>query len=342
MMNHEINLQKYEIRTDLIDESKGIDQINNLEKSENNIDNICITNILLNKEQAKAINKKPGRYITISFDDVTDFNNKENIKKIFSNELKKLLIELHIKEDDSCLIIGLGNEKSTPDSLGPLSIDNIIVTKHLYDLGDLEDGFKIVSSFVPNVTGVTGIETSELIKGVINTVKPDFIIAIDALASSSIDRVNKTIQITDTGIHPGSGVGNTRKEISKETLNIPVIAIGIPTVVDASVIVSDTIQYMQKHYVFNKKYQNNPMSKLTISSNINYLKEDIKVSDHDRKELLGLLGFFTNEEIKNLIFEVLNPIGYNLMVTPKEIDFIIDKLADIIGNGINHALHKNV
>ena len=339
-MNHEIDLKNYCIRTDLIDETKGINNID-IEQNEEIIDDIKITRIYINEEQANAIDKKEGKYITISFNDVTDFNNKEKIKEIFSNELTKLLKNLNIY-NKSCLVIGLGNIKSTPDSLGPLSIDNIIVTKHLFDLNELEDGFSIVSSFIPGVTGSTGIETSDLINNIINTVKPDFVIAIDALASSSIDRVNKTIQITDTGIHPGSGVGNSRKEISKETLNIPVIAIGIPTVVDATIIVSDTINYMQKHYVFNKKFQNNPMSKLTISSNINYLKENIDITDKEKQELLGLLGYFSNEEIKNLIFEVLNPIGYNLMVTPKEIDFVIEKLADIVGNGINHALHKNV
>ena len=340
-MNHEIDLQNYKIRTDLIDETKGIDQIEKLDKQEKNIDNIIINNIKINKRQAKIINKSEGRYITISFKDITDFNNKEKVKKIFSDELTNLLKELNLL-NKSCLIIGLGNIKSTPDSLGPLSIDNIIITKHLYELGQLEEGFSIVSSFIPGVTGSTGIETSDLIKSIIDTIKPEFVIVIDALASSSIDRVNKTIQITDTGIHPGSGVGNSRKEISKNTLNIPVIAIGVPTVVDATIIVSDTIEYMQKHYVFNKKFQNNPMSKLTMSSNVNYLKEKIDITEKDKIELFGLLGYFSNDEIKKLVFEVLNPIGYNLMVTPKEIDFIIDKLADIIGNGINHTLHKNV
>jgi len=340
-MNHEIDLKKYDIRTDLIDETKGIDEIDKLDKNEQIIDDITINKIYLNKKQARIINKCEGNYITISFKDITDYNNKEKVKEIFSNELNSLLNKLNLF-NKSCLIIGLGNIKSTPDSLGPLSIDNIIVTKHLYDLGELEDGFNIVSSFIPGVTGSTGIETSDLIKELINTVKPDYLIVIDSLASSSIDRVNKTIQITDTGIHPGSGVGNSRKEISKNVLKIPVIAIGVPTVVDASIIVSDTIKYMQKHYAFNKKYQNNPMSKLTLSSSINYLKEDIEVTRDDKLELMGLLGYFSNEEIKNLIFEVLNPIGYNLMVTPKEIDFIIEKLADIIGNGINHVLHKKV
>lgn len=340
-MSHEINLEKYEIRTDLIDEVIENKKINNIESNIEEIDDIKVQNIYLDKKNGNFIGKKEGNYVTIIFDDITDFNNKEKVKKIFIKELKKIIDKLNIK-DKQVLVIGLGNEKSTPDSLGPLSIKNLIVTNHLYMLEELEDGFIPVSGFIPNVTGVTGIETSDLIKSVVNSVKPSFLIVIDSLASSSIDRVNKTIQITDTGIHPGSGVGNSRKEISFETIGIPVIAIGVPTVVDATVIVSDTINYMTKHYVFNKKFQNNPMSKLTLSSNVNYLKKDISVSLEDKKELLGLLGNFNEEEIKSLIYEVLNPIGYNLMVTPKEIDFIIEKLGDIIGNGINRTLHKNI
>ena len=341
-MSHEINLEKYELRTDLVDEVIENKKINTIKTNIEEIDNIKVQNIYLDKENSKLINKKVGNYTTIMFDDITDYDNKEKVKNVFTNELKKIIENLNLKENISALVIGLGNDKSTPDSLGPLSVNNIVVTNHLYMLDQLEDGFIPTSAFIPNVTGVTGIETSNLIKSVVKTVKPSVLIVIDSLASSSIDRVNKTIQITDTGIHPGSGVENSRKEISFETIGIPVIAIGVPTVVDATVIVSDTINYMQKHYAFNKKFQNNPMSKLTISSNVNYLKTDINISLEDKKELLGLLGNFNDEEIRELIFEVLNPIGYNLMVTPKEIDFIIEKLSDIIGNGINRALHKKI
>lgn len=341
-MSHEINLEKYEIRTDLIDEIIENKKIDNIDFNVEQIGDIKVQNIHLDKKSSKLINKKEGNYTTIIFDDITDYNNRENVKNIFIKELKKIIDKIEKNDKFSSLIIGLGNEKSTPDSLGPLSVKNIIITNHLYMLDELEDGFIPVSAFIPNVTGVTGIETSELIKSVVDSLKPSFLIVIDSLASNSIDRVNKTIQITDTGIHPGSGVGNSRKEISFDTIGIPVIAIGVPTVVDATVIVSDTINYMQKHYVFNKKFQQDPMSKLTLSSSVNYLKSDINVSLEDKKELLGLLGNFNDQEIKELIFEVLNPIGYNMMVTPKEIDFVIEKLSDIIGNGINRTLHKNI
>ena len=145
--------------------------------------------------------------------------------------------------------------------------------------------------------------------------------------------------MTDTGIHPGSGVGNSRKEISKDILGIPVIAIGVPTTVDAVTIVSDTINYMYKHFSYTKENVDNPSNRLMVSTP-NYLKKNVKVDDKDKNNLLGLVGLLNEEEVKQLIFEVLTPIGYNLMVTPKEIDFLVDKLAYVIGNGINKALHN--
>ena len=336
---HRIDLKNYEIRTDLAIEATS--NLNNIKKNEKIIDNIKVTNIYLDKKTHKLINKKIGNYTTIEFDDITDYNKKENVKKVFSSELRKLLKKLSIREDDSCLVIGLGNISSTPDALGPLTIQNILVTNHLFDVANVEDGFRRVGAISPGVKGSTGIETSDIIKGIVDKVKPSFVIVIDALASQSIERVNKTIQMTDAGIHPGSGIGNNRKEISKETLDIPVIAIGVPTVVDAVTIVSDTINYMHKHFTYMKN-NINKTNKLIPINKINYLKEQIDVTIEDKKNLLGMIGNLNESEIKQLIYEVLSPIGYNLMVTPKEINFVIDKLSDIIGNGINRALHKNV
>ena len=249
---------------------------------------------------------------------------------------------MNIKENNTCLVVGLGNSKSTPDSLGPLAISNILVTNHLFEIDSIDTGFRRVSAISPGVMGQTGIETSEIILSLIRTTRPDFVLVIDALASQSIERVNKTIQMTDTGIHPGSGVGNSRKEISKQIVGVPVIAIGVPTVVDAVTIVSDTINYMHKHYSYSKQNINNPMNKLLYNNSPNYLKKDINVNNEDKKVLLGIIGTLNEKEIKQLIFEVLTPIGYNLMVTPKEVDFVISRLSDIIGNGINEALHKRV
>lgn len=336
-MKHEIDLKNYQIRTDLaIDSIESSKELNGVKQETYTKDNIKVTNVILDKNN--KLGKKSGNYITIEFDDITDTDNRKNVENILKDEIKKLLKKINIKDTDMCLIIGLGNQESTPDSLGPLTINNILVTNHLFLLNNLDKNYRRVCAISPGVTGETGIETSDIILSIVKNIKPDFIITIDALASQSINRVNKIIQMTDTGIHPGSGIGNKRKEISKDTIGIPVIAIGVPTVVDASVIVADTINFMYKHYAFNKEFSKDPKSKLTC--NVNYLNKDIKIKKQDKKDLLGLVGLLNDEEIKELIYEVLTPIGYNLMVTPKEVDFVINRLSLLIGNSINNALHK--
>ncbi len=339
-MSNQIDLSKYTLRTDLAIDVIS-DDLEGIESNVENFNDIKVTNVLVKEVGSKKINKKIGNYITIEFSDITDYNHSEALKEVFSKKLKCLLEKMKINSSASCLIIGLGNDKSTPDALGPLVINNILVTNHLFLYGDVEKGFRKVSAISPGVMGQTGIETSDLIKGIISSIDTDFIIVVDALASQSIERVNKTIQMTDTGIHPGSGIGNKRKEISSDTLKKPVIAIGVPTVVDAVTIVSDTINYMYKHYSYTKDNINKPSNRL-ITGGVNYLKKDVSVDNNLKQELFGVIGNLNDDEVKQLIFEVLSPIGYNLMVTPKEIDFEIEKLSDIIGNGINRALHNKV
>lgn len=331
-MSHEIDMKNCEVRTDLAIEL--VDKYN----QKPCFDNIKVTNIKLTNEEGKKINKKAGTYITIEFEDVTDYNNRENVKTVFVKELKKLIKNLD--NDSLILVVGLGNRKSTPDSLGPLVVDGVLVTNHLALFGNMEKGFKRVCAISPGVMGETGIETSDLLLNLISFLKPNLVITIDALAASSVERLNKTIQMTDAGINPGSGVGNKRKEISKDTLNVPVIAIGVPTVVDATSIVSDTINYMYKHFAYSKENIDNPISKLKVG--VNYLNKDIDIEENDKKNLFGIVGTLSNEDIKHLIFEVLNPIGYNLMVTPKEEDFVIEKLASVISEGINESLHEKI
>ena len=332
-MNHEVDLKNNILRTDL-----AVELIKTHPTKQ--IDDIKITNITLNKDDAEKINKKEGNYTTIEFEDVTDHTNAEKLQNIFAEELQKLIKAENIKDDDMCLVIGLGNEKSTPDSLGPLVISNTLVTNYIYLYGSLEEGFRRVCAISPGVMGETGIETSDLLKSIVNTINPNFVITVDALAASSVERVNKTIQMTNSGINPGSGVGNNRKEISKEILGIPTIAIGVPTVVDATSIVSDTIKYLYDHFAYQTANINNPATKLT--ANVNYLKltQKFKINKEEKEKILGMVGTLSDEETKQLIYEILNPIGYNLMVTPKEEDFVVEKLAEVIGKGLNKALHK--
>lgn len=334
-MKHEVDLKNNILRTDL-----AVELVKTTPTRQ--IDDIKITNITLNEQEAKQINKKKGNYTTIEFEDVTDHTNAEKLWNIFAEELQKLLKKENIKDDDICLIIGLGNEKSTPDSLGPLVVSKTLVTNYIYLYGTLEEGFRRVCAISPGVMGETGIETSDLLNSIVKTVKPNFVITIDALAASSVERVNKTIQMTDSGINPGSGVGNKRKEISKEILGIPTIAIGIPTVVDAASIVSDTINYLYDHFAYQTANINNPAAKLT--ANVNYLKlsKKFKINQEEKQKILGMVGTLSEDETKALIYEILNPIGYNLMVTPKEEDFVISKLAEVIAKGLNIALHKKI
>ena len=177
----------------------------------------------------------------------------------------------------------------------------------------------------------------EYIKSITNTINPDFIIIIDALASESTERINKTIQISDCGISPGSGVGNNRMELSKKTLGKKVIVIGIPTVVDASIIAFDTINYLYKNYAYNKKNLKNPKNRFILYNNITYNEEIDSIS---KENLFGIIGKLDNNELKQLVYEVLSPVGLNTMVTTKEIDFMIKKESELLGYAINKVLHK--
>lgn len=334
---HKIDLEKYEIRTDMAIDLTEKDKVNYKPKTYYK-KGVKVSWIELDKNN--NIGKKPGSYLTLEFGDVTDDDAKKIVSEVFKEELSAMLTKFGFNKKTKTLVIGLGNLKSTPDALGPFVSDKIITTKHLFDMGvSVEEGFSCVSTFYPGVTGTTGIETSDLISGVNNVTKPDIIIAVDALASTSISRVNKSIQVSSAGISPGSGVGNKRKEISKDTLGVPVIAIGVPTVTSAAVIVSDTINYMMKNYSYNKKFIKSKASKL-VKNPVNYLNKEVLASSDDKKTFLGLVGLLSEDELVSLTYEVLTPIGYNLMVTPKEVDFVIEKLSDVISYGINHSLHE--
>ena len=337
-MNHEINLNNTNIRTDLAIEKISEKAIDGVEIEE--INNIKVTTIDVNDKNNKYFFRKNGKYITIEFKDITDYNNSKKIEKIFIKKLKELLSINKINNNSTCLIIGLGNNKSTPDSLGPLTMENIIVTSHYYLLGiDVDDGFRSVASITPGVMGQTGIETFDIINSIIKEIKPDFVLVIDSLKAQSVDRINKVIQITDTGISPGSGIGNNRKEISKELIGIPVIAIGVPTVVDTITIVNDVVNLITNYYSYMKENINNPEEKLKIIRT-NFNNNEININD--KKELFGLFGTLQEDEIKKFISEVLIPIGYNMIVTTKDIDFEVQKISNLLSAGINNALHKNV
>jgi spore protease len=364
-MSDTLDLSKYSIRTDLAvearemaieEKAKSVQNEENLSEIEGVIikekeeDGIKISSVEITKGAEKTLGKKPGRYLTIEVTGIRqqDSELQQKVEKVFADEFSQFLKMIRIREDASCLVVGLGNWNVTPDALGPSVCENLLVTRHLFQLQpeNVEKGFRPVSALAPGVMGLTGIETSDIIFGVVEKSKPDFVIAIDALASRSIERVNSTIQISDSGIHPGSGVGNKRKEISQETLGIPVIALGVPTVVDAVSITSDTIDYILKHFGREMKEGNRPSKALTpagmtFGEKKKLTDEDLPEEEH-RKTFLGMVGVLPDEEKRKLIYEVLAPLGHNLMVTPKEVDVFIEDMANLLANGLNAALHQNV
>ena len=309
----------YNFRTDLALERKDIyqkanklNEIDGVECEESKIDeNIKISKVkITNKNGEEALGKAIGNYITIDVKNLK-IAEEEDIQKaseVVTNELREIL-KLHIDKQGEVLVVGLGNIYVTPDALGPKVINEIDVTRHLinYLPQYVEEGTRAVSAIAPGVLGTTGIETVEILKGIVQNIKPKLIIVIDALASRSIDRISSTIQISDTGIVPGAGVGNTRAQISHDTLGIPVISIGIPTVVETAVLVNDSLD------LFIEKLQQEAKS----NDYLNKLKEEDNY-----------------EEIK----EALLPNDYNLIVTPKEIDGLIENMSSVVSKGINLAL----
>ena len=329
---HQIDLSNLDLRTDLIIEQ----DIKNIKLNKYEYKDITVEDIVLNKNN--KLNRKEGKYVTISFKDITDTNNYANLLKVFMDELDKVLKYSKIKKTDTCLIVGLGNPKIISDALGSKTISNIIVTRHLYLLNNVDLKYRNVSILEPNVMGVTGIDSSEIIKNTIKEIKPDFVIFIDSLCAMNIRRLNKTIQITTSGITPGSGIGNSKDELSFDTLNVKVIAIGIPTVVDSIVIVSDTINYLLKRISYLKNNRK-LVNKLKPIDKINYLEEEYILNEEDKKEILGYIGLLDNEELKKLVWEVLSPLESNMIVTVKDIDFVIEKLCNLLSEGINKVVH---
>lgn len=360
-MSDELDLEKYQIRTDLaleaheqkVEENQQTEEgspVDGVVVKEENLEGVKLTTVRISDKGAEQIGKKPGRYLTFEMQGIRkrDSDLQETVEKVFASQFAGFIESLNIPKDASCLIVGLGNWNVTPDALGPITVEKLLITKHLFDLSpeDVSEGFRPVSAMSPGVMGVTGIETSDMIFGVIEQTQPDFVIAIDALASRSIERVNTTIQISDTGIHPGSGVGNKRKELSQGTLGIPVIAIGVPTVVDAVTITSDTIDFILKHFGHEMKNEDNP-AKALVPSGMTFgerkeLTEDDLPDKNNRKAFMGIVGNLSEEEKRKLIQEVLAPLGHNLMVTPKEVDEYMEDMANVISGGLNASLHEEV
>ncbi len=284
------------------------------EDTENNIKTTWIR--ILDENGKRQMGKPIGNYVTVECASLkeNDVETHEEIIKILSKQLVKLR---NISRESVILVVGLGNWNVTPDSLGPKVVSKILVTRHIMGAipTDLEYSVRPVSAISPGVMGITGIETADIIKGIVDNIKPELVIAIDALAARHSNRINATIQMSDTGINPGAGMGNNRMALNEETLGVPVIAIGVPTVVDAATLVNDSLDMM-------------------LESMIEQLPEG--------SPFYSMLNNLESEEKYSLIRSILDPYTGNMFVTPKEVDAVMERLSNIIANSINIAVHPGI
>ncbi len=316
----------YNARTDLAVEAREMhmknetieDEIKGVKAENETFDcGIGVTRVIItDKDGEEALGKPKGRYITVELPDNGQVQQEtyEEACRVCAKELSALL-----KKDltGTVLVVGLGNRNITADAVGPKCVDSVLVTRHLleYMPEEIDKRLRSVCAVSPGVLGITGIETAEMVKGLVEKVGPSVVIAVDALCSRRMERVNSTIQISDTGITPGAGIGNRRMAIDEKTLGIPVIAVGVPTVIDAATIAGDTIDK---------------------------LLEDLRQNAQESGPLYKMLSMVANEDKYMLIKEVLQDGYGNFVVTPKEVDTLVGRVADIIANGINIALHKGI
>ena len=323
---NETNTPKsFSVRTDLAIEARELaqqnaqeaDQLEGVDVKTKEDPDYFLTHVRIHSEEGSRLMGKPkGDYITLESEKLkeNDVECHEKIIKILAENIRSLV---KFGEDDCILVAGLGNWNITPDALGPKVVSKILVTRHLQGTlpEEIEETVRPVAAVSPGVMGITGIETGEILKGIVDKLQPSLLIAIDALAARRSNRINAAIQMSDTGVAPGAGVGNKRMMLDKESLGIPVIAIGVPTVVDAATLVNDTMdrilgEMMQQTEKGSAFYQ-------TLQS-------------------------LEQEEKYQMIADILGPYTGNMFVTPKEVDAVVDRLANIIANAVNIAIHPGV
>lgn len=316
------------IRTDMADESRVVGAGPQARAADGGLgegftvehdgdQDVSITRVHVNTPEAEQKDGKPiGSYITLDIPRIRERSRDlyEKSCRMLARELERLI---HLDKKETVLVVGLGNWNVTADALGPKVAQYVLVTRHIYEYlpEEVNDTERPVCAISPGVLGITGIETGHIIKGIVDNVKPGLVIAVDSLASRSMSRVNASIQIANTGISPGSGVGNKRAALTRETLGVPVIAIGVPTVVDAATMASDVLDLIM---------------------------DSMMEQAGQGSEFYKMISQIDRDEKYRMIIELLEPYSGNLVVTPKDTDDIVEYLSKLVANGINMALHENI
>ncbi|WZL77604.1 GPR endopeptidase [Eubacteriales bacterium mix99] len=314
---------KRTIRTDLAVEAREMAQEDNqYEIPGVRVENagqkdINVTRVeVVSKLGEESIGKPMGNYITLDVPGIRDGDPQygERVKGQLAAEIRRLV---HLNDNSVILVAGLGNWNVTPDAVGPKVVNRILVTRHIFEYvpDEVDDRMRSICAVAPGVLGITGIETGEILKGIVDKVHPDLVIAIDALASRKTDRIATTIQVADTGINPGSGIGNKRMGLTQQTLGVPTLAIGIPTVVYAHTIGRDAL---------------------------GMLIQELSDNTSPESGFSRMLKSMDEQHLDSLVSEVVTQGMGDLVVTPKEVDVLIDDVADIIADGINLAVNKGM
>lgn len=346
--------EKYNVRTDLaleahqvIVEHEGPPELPGVIVKNEEAPNALISRVTIENEiGAKMMGKAPGNYSTIEAPVLRqhDRDAQEEISQLVGKELQWFLEQSGLGDEDLVLVVGLGNWNATPDALGPRVIEDIMVTRHLLEMSppELRGGLRPVAAIAPGVLGITGIETGEIIMGVCERIGAKAVICIDSLASRSIERLCSTVQISDTGINPGAGVGNRRMPINQETMGIPVIAIGIPTVVHAATIVSDAMELMSGGDPGAKQRMQDMPQKTRFNMDPNTIMTGQIPAGANTNGPRAAMPEISPIQKQHMIQQILEPYMGTMIVTPKEIDELIGDVTNVIAGGLNVAFHEGM
>jgi len=357
-----------EVRTDLALEAqqlavrRGAD-VPGVHVSERDLGFGVVTKLSIESDiGAQVMGKSKGTYVTIH---VPDFQARRrelesDVSQSLASVVEEYLSDLGVPPAAPVLVVGLGNWNSTPDNLGPATVSKILVTRHLHEYRVLTEELlgrmRPVAALAPGVLGLTGVETAEIILGVVQKIQPALVICVDALASMSIERLGSTIQISDAGINPGSGVGNKRMALTRETLGVPVMAIGVPTVIHATTIVTDALDAMeaQSQSAFGAAKEAPPGGSMLDPAKISVYdpgkgatapQGSLAPGGSDSRSRGPLLAGPSSPGAswrRAVIQEVLGDSVGRLIVTPKDIDVMIESISDVLADGLNEALHPGI
>lgn len=301
------------IRTDLAMEArdmalKGVQELPGVQTKTEQRGEVQVNRVMVQTVEAgRMMGKQPGYYVTLESEVLRsrDRDRLEEASRTLAEEIEGFLKHLNIPDDALCMVVGLGNWNATPDALGPRVVGKILVTRHLFSASppEKQGALRPVCAIAPGVLGITGMETGEIVASLVQHVRPRFLVVIDALASRSTARLGTTVQLADTGISPGSGIGNKRIGITPQTMGVPVLAVGVPTVVDAVTIVHDALD-----------------------------------------QISGGTGAAapSTPQKREAVQRVLHPYLRDLIVTPKEVDILIEDITKVVAGALNIALHPGV